>query len=61
MLQYKLLVPRIKKIFPRPRLLSTLENITTKKLTLVVAGAGYGKTSLNAHKDGGAGVRCRKK
>ena len=50
MLQSKLLVPRIKKIFPRPRLLSTLENITTKKLTLVVAGAGYGKTSLIAHK-----------
>lgn len=57
MLQSKLLVPRAQRIFPRPRLFSRLELITKKRLTLVVAGAGYGKTTLIAQKLRQSGIK----
>ncbi|MCP4160560.1 MAG: hypothetical protein GY760_10840 [Deltaproteobacteria bacterium] len=50
MLKSKLLIPQIRKYLNRPRLFKLLESIKEKKLTLISAGAGYGKTTLIAEK-----------
>ncbi len=47
-LNSKLLVPDVSETIARERLDSVLEEIPCKKLTTVVAGAGYGKTTLVA-------------
>ncbi|MCP4756552.1 MAG: hypothetical protein GY866_37290 [Proteobacteria bacterium] len=47
-LNSKLLVPDVSETISRERLDAVLEEIPRKKLTTVVAGAGYGKTTLVA-------------
>lgn len=47
-LQSKLNMATARHTVPRPRLTRIIREITRKKLALVVAGAGYGKTSLVA-------------
>lgn len=50
LLRTKFLVPRPRPDFlPRPRLLEWLESNADKRLTLLSAPAGYGKTTLLAH------------
>jgi len=44
----KLTVPRTSKVLARQRLFGALNAIRRKRLALVVAGAGYGKTTLVA-------------
>jgi ATP/maltotriose-dependent transcriptional regulator MalT len=53
----KLASPRRGKVLPRPRLTQRLRQGLDRKLTLVVAGAGFGKTTLLADGLAGAGVR----
>lgn len=48
LLNSKLTAPRHLNVIKRPRLYSILESIKQNKLTLVIAGAGYGKTTLVA-------------
>ena len=48
LLNSKLTAPRVLNVIKRPRLYSILESIKEKRLTLVIAGAGYGKTTLVA-------------
>lgn len=48
LLNSKLTIPRNLNVLKRPRLHPILESIKQKKLTLVIAGAGYGKTTLVA-------------
>ncbi|MCP4749356.1 MAG: hypothetical protein GY866_00550, partial [Proteobacteria bacterium] len=47
-LDSKLLVPDVSETIARERLDGALEEIPRRKLTTVVAGAGYGKTTLVA-------------
>ncbi|MBU3914198.1 hypothetical protein KKA14_01555 [bacterium] len=47
-LKSKLLPPKVPEIVKRDRLRQTLSEIKNKKLTLVIAGAGFGKTTLIA-------------
>ncbi len=47
-LHSKLLIPKANEALPRPRLVGALQEIRLKKLALVIAGAGYGKTTLVA-------------
>lgn len=48
MLNSKLTIPHLSRTFRRPRLHGLLQQIDRKRLTLVVGGAGYGKTTLIA-------------
>ncbi|RJP31889.1 MAG: hypothetical protein C4536_06960 [Actinobacteria bacterium] len=47
-LSSKLSPPRLHEIVPRNRLLETLDTAVSVKLTCVVAGAGFGKSTLTA-------------
>ena len=47
-LESKLLPPHLKNQVPRPRLARKLSDVSGKRLILVTAGAGYGKTTLIA-------------
>ena len=47
-LHSKLMLPYASETIERERLFSLLSNIRNKKLTTIVAGAGYGKTTLIA-------------
>ncbi len=47
-LSSKLCTPSVSHTAPRPRLVRSLERILEKKLALVIAGPGYGKTILAA-------------
>jgi LuxR family maltose regulon positive regulatory protein len=47
-LNSKLLIPRSSNTIHRERLLTQLSETTNKRLTTVIAGAGYGKTTLIA-------------
>jgi ATP/maltotriose-dependent transcriptional regulator MalT len=47
-LNSKLLIPRTSDIIKRERLYPLLADIPKKRLTTVIAGAGYGKTTLIA-------------
>ncbi len=45
-LKSKLTLPRLPSTIKRERLFSLLENLRNRKITTIVAGAGYGKTTL---------------
>ena len=47
-LNSKLLIPRYSDIIKRERLHLSFSEIVEKKVTTVIAGAGYGKTTLIA-------------
>ena len=47
-LESKLFVPHLDNLLPRQRLSEKLANLAGKRLVLVTAGAGYGKTTLAA-------------
>jgi ATP/maltotriose-dependent transcriptional regulator MalT len=49
MLNSKLTIPHLLRAFPRPRLHDLVQRLARKRLTLVVGGAGYGKTTLIAN------------
>ncbi len=49
MLNSKITIPHLSRTFQRPRLQVLLQQLTRKRLTLVVGGAGYGKTTLIAN------------
>ena len=61
----KLLAPRTGvKLVARPRLLAKFENCQARKLTLVSAPAGYGKTVLISQfrsEERRGGKQCRKR
>lgn len=48
MLESKLVTPHLGNVLQRPRLTRKLENLEGKRLILVTAGAGYGKTTMAA-------------
>lgn len=48
MLNSKLTIPHLSRTFQRPRLHGLVQQLARKRLTLVVGGAGYGKTTLIA-------------
>jgi ATP/maltotriose-dependent transcriptional regulator MalT/DNA-binding SARP family transcriptional activator len=47
-LELKLVLPHLGKLLHRPRLAEKLSDLSGKRLVLVTAGAGYGKTTLVA-------------
>jgi ATP/maltotriose-dependent transcriptional regulator MalT len=47
-LELKLVLPHLGKLLYRPRLAEKLSDLSGKRLVLVTAGAGYGKTTLVA-------------
>ena len=49
MLNSKITIPHLPGTLPRPRLHDLLQQLTEKRLILVVGGAGYGKTTLIAN------------